>query len=133
MQARLDKQQIRASLIWSVDEAAHCGLLDVLPLSATKIHAIYFLMKQKGFDEQHTVFAGDSGNDLPALTSGLQAVLVRNARDDVRDEAQAELRRKGRLDRLYIAVGGFHGMNGNYAAGILEGIAHYHPDTTGWI
>jgi hypothetical protein len=29
--------------------------------------------------------------------------------------------------RLYIARGGFRGMNGNYSAGILEGIAHYHP------
>ncbi len=25
------------------------------------------------------------------------------------------------------------GMNGNYAAGILEGIAHYHPDTIEWM
>ena len=133
MQSRLDKQRIRASLIWSIDEAAHCGLLDVLPQSATKVHAIYFLMQQKGFDEEHTVFAGDSGNDLPALTSGLQAVLVRNARDDVREEAQAELSRKGQLDRLYIARGGFHGMNGNYAAGVLEGIQHFLPQIDGWL
>ena len=30
---------------------------------------------------------------------------------------------------FYLAQGGFLGMNGNYSAGILEGVAHYHPDT----
>ena len=24
-------------------------------------------------------------------------------------------------------------MNGNYSAGMLEGIAHYHPDIMGWL
>lgn len=61
-------------------------------------------------------FSGDSGNDPPALTSGLQAVLVRNARDEVRQEAVASLGKQGLADRLYLAGGNFHGMNGNYAA-----------------
>gem|GEM_PF-4546436 len=30
---------------------------------------------------------------------------------------------------LYLARGAFLGMNGNYSAGILAEIAHYHPDT----
>jgi hypothetical protein len=34
---------------------------------------------------------------------------------------------------FYQAQGGFLGMNGNYSAGILEGIAHYHPDTLPWM
>ena len=29
--------------------------------------------------------------------------------------------------------GNFYGMNGNYSAGILEGIAHYHPDLVSWM
>jgi hypothetical protein len=28
--------------------------------------------------------------------------------------------------------GDFHGMNGFYAAGILEGVAHYLPETVDW-
>lgn len=87
MEVRLKRLDIRASLIWSIDEARHIGLLDVLPRRATKYHAIHFLMAHKGFNEGNTVFADDSGNDLPALTSGLRAVLVRNARQEVREEA----------------------------------------------
>jgi len=133
VEARLQRLGVRASLIWSIDEPRHVGLLDVLPRSATKYHAIRFLMQQKGFSEQQTVFAGDSGNDLPALTSGLQAVLVRNARQDVREEALASVCKKGIAQRLYIARGDFLGMNGNYAAGVLEGLVHFVPEARHWI
>ena len=37
------------------------------------------------------------------------------------------------MNALYLAHGGFLGMNGNYSAGILEGVAHYHPDTRLWM
>jgi len=127
---RLDPHRVRASLIWSVDEAAHVGLLDVLPASATKLHAIRFLMRELGFDEASAVFAGDSGNDLPVLTSGLQSVLVHNAREEVREEA---LRLAPVPDRLYVARGGFLGMNGNYAAGVLEGVSHFIPEARAWL
>lgn len=130
---RLAKKGIRASLIWSIDEMAHVGLLDVLPERATKLHAIRFLMEQKGFSEERTVFAGDSGNDLPVLTSGLQAILVRNAADSVRWEALQALEAAGRKDRLYLARGGFLDMNGNYSAGVLEGLAHFLPETEVWM
>jgi hypothetical protein len=39
----------------------------------------------------------------------------------------------GHAAQLYIAQGGFLGMNGNYSAGILEGLAHYHPYTREWM
>ena len=133
MDARLIKIGVSASLIWSIDEARHIGLLDVLPQRATKYHAIRFLMASKGFNEGNTVFAGDSGNDLPALTSGLQAVLVCNARRDVREEALHKVREKGIPECLYIAHGDFLDMNGNYAAGVLEGLVHFLPETLHWI
>ena len=56
MQRRLSAIEVRASLIWSVDKLNHVGLLDVLPASATKYHAIRFLMNQKGFDKQSLAF-----------------------------------------------------------------------------
>jgi HAD superfamily hydrolase (TIGR01484 family) len=133
MNRRLDAEGIHASLIWSVDQVTHVGLLDVLPRRATKKHAIEFLMNEKGFDIEHTVFAGDSGNDLPALTGGLQAVLVRNALESVRQEAIARAEANGCEERLYLAKGGLLGMNGNYGAGVLEGLVHFLPHTESWL
>jgi sucrose-6F-phosphate phosphohydrolase len=128
MRAVLEAKEIAASLIYSVDEQASIGLMDVLPQRATKLHAVEFLMGENGFDCAETVFAGDSGNDLPVLTSPVPAVLVANAHPDVVDQARDEAQRRGTADRLYLAQGGFMGMNGNYSAGILEGIAHFHAD-----
>lgn len=133
MQRRLESKGIRASVIWSVDEMEGIGLLDVLPEHATKRHAIEFLMQHEGFAQEHTVFAGDSGNDLPALTSGLQAVLVKNAIDEVRERAVQRAQANGFGDRLYLARGGLLGMNGNYSAGVLEGLVHFLPHTRAWL
>jgi len=133
IRSRLDGAGIRASVIWSVDEMRDVGLIDVLPESATKLHAIRFLQTRLDVPADRTVFAGDSGNDLPALTSGLPAVLVANAREEVRQTALRQARSRGMADHLYVARGGFLGMNGNYAAGILEGVAHFHPETRRWM
>jgi sucrose-6F-phosphate phosphohydrolase len=130
MHSILVNNQIRANLIWSIDELTDTGLLDVLPASANKRHAIEFLMQQLGFDLSNTVFAGDSGNDLAVLTSPIRSVLVANASADVRDDAKQMALNLGQADALYFAHGSFLGMNGNYSAGILEGVAHYLPETT---
>jgi sucrose-6F-phosphate phosphohydrolase len=130
MERRLREEGIRASLIWSIDEAADIGLLDVLPARATKRHAIEFLMQEQGFSLDNTVFAGDSGNDLPVLVSPIPAILVHNASREIKLEAQQMATLAGTESALYLAHGGFYGMNGNYAAGILEGLAHYHPAIT---
>jgi sucrose-6F-phosphate phosphohydrolase len=133
MQQRLERHAVNASLIWSIDEPAGLVLLDVVPAGATKFHAVEFLMKRQGFTPDNTVFAGDSGNDLPVLTSSLQAVLVANAGEEVREEAAQLSAARGTADRLYLAGGGFMGMNGNYSAGILEGVAHFLPQTRAWM
>ena len=126
--ARLKQAGIKANLIWSIDEAAGCGLLDILPASANKLHAIRFLMQHKGFLHKDTVFVGDSGNDLDVLLSDIPSVLVANADEEV----------KGRVAHanpvaLYVAKGGYLGMNGNYSAGILEGAAHFWPEVDAWL
>jgi len=123
IEAWLVAGNIRANLIWSVDELKQVGLLDILPASANKLHAIIFLMQHEGFDDKHTVFAGDSGNDLDVLLSPVQSVLVANADDEVRAAVKAAA-----PENLYVACGGFLNMNGNYSAGILEGIIHYRPE-----
>lgn len=132
MHGRLAAAGVRASLIWSIDETAEQGLLDVIPRRATKRHAVEFLMHEKGFTLQNTLFAGDSGNDLPVLVSPIRSVLVANATDAVRRHARELAERENTLDALYFARGGCNGMNGNYSAGILEGLAHYMPETASW-
>lgn len=126
---RLTGTGIRANLIWSIDEQAEIGLLDILPSSANKLHAINFFMQNHGFNYENTVFAGDSGNDLDVLLSPIYAVLVANASDDVRASAA----RNDLQASLYLAKGNYLGMNGNYSAGILEGIAHFLPDVDAWL
>ena len=133
MSFRLKSANMKASLTYSTDETASVGLLDVLPAIATKLHAIEFLMRHQGFDYTNTVFAGDSGNDLPVLSSGIYSILVANAADEVIEQAKTLALQKGNIASLYLAQGGFLGMNGNYCAGILEGVAHYRPDTLFWM
>ncbi|MBW2438447.1 MAG: HAD-IIB family hydrolase, partial [Deltaproteobacteria bacterium] len=87
IRAVLAQKGVRTNIIWSVDEISSNGLLDIIPARANKLQAIKFLMRQEQFPEDQTVFAGDSLNDLDVLTSGLQAILVKNAMDEVRKEA----------------------------------------------
>ena len=125
----LAEKGVHASIIWSVDEISANGLLDIIPPRANKLQAIQFLIQQEHFPEDRTVFAGDSGNDLDALTSGLQTILVKNATEDVRKNALKKLSEKNFTNRLYLPRGNFFGMNGNYAAGVMEGLAHFIPET----
>ena len=129
LNARLDVEGLKARFVFSVDETENQGLLDVLPERASKLHAIEAVADEMALSPEHIVFCGDSGNDLEVLISALPAVLVGNATETVRNAALAGARMAGTEDRLYCARGGFRGMNGCYAAGMLEGIAHYHPWT----
>lgn len=133
MTRRLNEQNLSASLIYSIDETTSTGLLDVVPARATKLHAVEFLMLRQNFDCKNTVFAGDSGNDLAVLSSKIQSVLVANASIEVANQAQNLASKEGTLPALYLAKGNFLGMNGNYSAGILEGIAYYLPFTRLWM
>lgn len=130
---RLEGAGIKANLIWSIDELHGIGLLDVLPARASKYHALEALMQLQGFDYGHTVFCGDSGNDIEVLASPIPAVLVANAQPEVRALARRLADESGHGPQLYLAKGGFMGMNGNYSGGMLEGIAHYHPQTQAWM
>ncbi len=130
---RLWAMGINARLVWSVDEAADCLLLDILPASASKLHAIEFLGQHCGYPVERIVFAGDSGNDLEVLGSHIRSVLVANAHPEVRARAEAMVAASDLPDALYVAQGGLFDMNGNYAAGVLEGLAHFVPETRAWM
>lgn len=133
MQSLLRERGIKASLVWSIDEQKAVGLLDVLPACATKLHAVDFLRRRLDYGLAQTVFAGDSGNDMQVLASAVPAVLVANAADTVRDAAVQAAEAGGHRAALYLARGGYLGMNGNYSAGIIEGVAHYLPEFRAWL
>ncbi|MCW2312532.1 HAD-IIB family hydrolase [Rhodoferax antarcticus] len=128
IEQRLAQHGVQANVIWSVDEETQLGLVDILPARAGKRQAVEFLMQARGFSREQTVFAGDSGNDLDVMLSDIPAVLVANAHPEVkaRSVIQPHI-------NLYIAKGDFLGMNGNYSAGILEGISHFRPDIRDWL
>ena len=128
MQQRLKKEDINASVMWSIDELTNVGLIDVLPRHATKLHAIEFLQAQLGYQHDEVIFAGDSGNDMPVLASNVQSILVNNATAEIKSLAYQMASDGGQLAQLYIARDdGPLGMNGNYSAGVLQGIWHFAP------
>lgn len=122
----LKQHQIDANLIWSVDEASQVGLLDILPPNATKRHAIEHLQTRLDFSLNEILFAGDSGNDLAVLASPIPSVLVHNASSEVRKEAIQLAAKADNTTQLYLAHE-TKSDNGNYAAGILQGVWHFHP------
>lgn len=122
----LAEQGIHASLIWSHDEVADQELLDILPACADKYQALQFLRQQLGYELDEMLFSGDSGNDLEVLASEIPAVLVANARQEVARKAKEMAAAAGNTASLYLAKGGYQGMNGCYSAGILEGVNHYY-------
>jgi hypothetical protein len=86
-----------------------------------------------GFGYADTVFCGDSGNDIEVLASPVPVALVANSPADVQELARRLAGEAGQSDRLFLVPGDFMEINGNYSAGILEGIAHYHPGTIRWM
>lgn len=130
---RLSPLNLPTTLIYSIDEPRNLGLLDVLPERANKLHAVTFLLESLDLAVDQALYCGDSGNDLAVLASSVPGVLVANASSAVRNEARRLAARAGNDQRLYIARGAFMNMNGNYAAGILEGACHFFPRVREWL
>ncbi len=128
----LGRENIRAAVICSIDEKEGIAFLDILPENATKLHSIKFLLKRLNLTIIEAVFSGDSGNDMPVLTSEIQAVLVANATPEVRAKALAESEKNGTSAHLYLAKG-MGKLNGNYSSGLLEGAAYFLPDIKKWL
>jgi len=124
---QLEYEKIVANLIWSIDEQKDVGLLDILPDRADKRQAIRFLQQQLGFGDNELLFAGDSGNDLQVINSDIPSILVANAATPIKEAALSWAQQNDQVDTLYLARGGLLAMNGNYSAGILEGVCHFQP------
>lgn len=127
--------RIRSQVLHSRDDHRQVGYLDVLPLGAGKLGAVKWLLSQTGISADRALFAGDAGNDLPVLASGLRSVMPRNGQAQVRDHAYQILEKKerGLSKRLYMAKGGFLGLDGHVLGGVLEGIYMHFPQTREWM
>lgn len=129
----LTEKGVKASLVLSDDPEKGIQLLDVLPRHATKIDAIRHVQRMMDVDDALTLFSGDSGNDVTALASSFPSVTVRNADAPTRDAVRRLAAHNGTESTSYQAEGalslaGNHELNGNYAAGIVEGLVHFnHP------
>ncbi len=92
-------------IVSSVDPFTGDGLIDFLPTGVDKAFACKWLAEKLDlqFDRDIT-YAGDSGNDLAALTSGCRAVLVGNASDalkeDLREFPQVSISKKNATSAL---------------------------------
>jgi HAD superfamily hydrolase (TIGR01484 family) len=108
--------------IYSEDPLKARALVDLIPHSASKLGALKFIAGSLNLSLTEVFFAGDSGNDLDVvLDADIQTTLVKNAHKDVLAKAQA-------APSNYLARGGFKDLNGNYAAGIIEGLYNYRPE-----
>ncbi len=103
--SHLHAQDLHANLIFSHEE-----FLDVLPVRASKGHAIRYLAYKWGLPLKSFLVSGDSGNDSEMLVGDTLGVVVGNH--------SPELEPLRGLEQIYFA-------QGHYAAGILEGLTHY--------
>lgn len=105
LHALLRGHRLHARLIHS-----HQAYLDVLPVRASKGHAVRYLAYKWGLPPGAFLVAGDSGNDEEMLVGDTLGVVVANH--------SPELEPLRGLERIYFA-------RADHAAGILEGMAHY--------
>ena len=114
IQRELDTTSTPYSIIHSVDPFNGDGLIDLIPATVSKAHALEWWARQTRLSPDAIVFAGDSGNDLAALTAGHRAIVVGNADHNVVQRAYNEHREAGWKNRLFLA-------RGNATSGVLEG------------
>ncbi|MGM5484128.1 MAG: HAD-IIB family hydrolase [Nanobdellota archaeon] len=120
---RLSVKNIPYSFTYSVDVNRNIAQIDIMPPKANKLEALKYIIGIEGYNDKEVLVAGDSGNDISMLTSGMKGVLVKNAKKEVKDKLISYAEKYGIKDKIYIAKG--NEFNGNYGAGILEGLIHF--------
>jgi HAD superfamily hydrolase (TIGR01484 family) len=110
----LDRTDAPYSIVSSVDPFNGDGLIDLLPSDVSKGHALAWWVEHAQLRRDGIVFAGDSGNDLAALTAGYRAIVVANADRSLAERVADAHGEAGWTDRLYLA-------RGKATSGVLEG------------
>ena len=114
IQHELDRTGAPYSIIQSVDPFNGDGLIDLLPATVSKAYALQWWVQHRQMDPDSMVFAGDSGNDLAALTAGYRAIVVANACRQLAQKVYYSHRDSGWSNRLYLA-------QSEATSGLLEG------------
>lgn len=125
IEKRLSQLGIKFQIITLIDHDTQKGYLDIVPCSANKEQALRYLQEYFSITARDIVYAGDGGNDLAPLTSGYKAIVVNNATANFKDEVKRIAQKKGILQNIYFAHGGYKNLNGNYVAGVIEGLKHF--------
>ena len=115
---RLSELSAPFNLIASVDPFSGSGLIDLLPTGVSKAYALDWWVKHERMSPQSIVFAGDSGNDLAALTAGYRSIVVGNADPSVVAAAKRSHLDAGWIKRLATPTG-------HATTGVLEGLRHF--------
>lgn len=114
IQEWLTEQNVPWSLISSVDPFTDDGLIDLLPRGVSKAAAVQWWSDREGYDHAEVIFAGDSGNDLAALTAGYLSIVVANADRDLVKRVLAHHEENGWSNRCHFA-------SAPATSGVLEG------------
>jgi HAD superfamily hydrolase (TIGR01484 family) len=114
----LDRINAPYSTVSSVDPFTDDGLIDLLPRNVSKAYALAWWVDYTQLTPEALVFAGDSGNDLAALTAGYRAIVVANAHRDVAHAAEEAHVRSGWNDRIFLA-------KRTATSGLLEGCRRF--------
>lgn len=114
---RLKESRLPYEVHGSIDPFLDCGLIDVLPRGVSKAYAVTWLATHADFTPDEVIYAGDSGNDLTALTAGFRAILVANHSNGL------DLLVKERLGALSDRL--LYSSRKTATSGVLEGCRHF--------
>ena len=114
----LRKADANCQIISSVDPVTGGGLIDLLPTGVSKAFALDWWRREHQSQQHSIIFAGDSGNDLEALSAGYRSIIVGNAARIVVEQAREAHASAGWVNRLYFA-------KGHATSGVLEGLQHF--------
>tara|TARA_R110002073_G_scaffold133122_14_gene280271 strand:+ start:39840 stop:40694 length:855 start_codon:yes stop_codon:yes gene_type:complete len=117
-QQKLERISAPYSIIASVDPFNGDGLIDLLPRGVSKAYALRWWAEHMTLRPEAIVFAGDSGNDLAALTAGYRAIVVHNASDELKQNVSEAHRRANTADYVFLA-------NQKATSGVMEGLKHH--------
>lgn len=118
IQQHLDTNAAPYGIIHSVDPFNGDGLIDLVPVGASKAFALDWWSSHLNLDRQSIVFAGDSGNDFAALTAGFRSILVANADAKLIDHVRTVHASNGWQNRLIVS-------DLKATSGVLDGIGRY--------
>lgn len=115
---RLNDASLSYEVHGSIDPFLDCGLIDVLPTDVSKAYAVTWIATHADFTPDRIIYAGDSGNDLTALSAGFRAILVANASPGLATKIRKRLG-DTETDRLLYCA------EGTATSGVLEGCRHF--------